>query len=189
MKKSQLVRKTPLRAKIKICKGCQKPRKLWSAGYCIQCAKNKDRKYVKGEPVTVGMVDQVFSWLVRTVYPNYCHGCKVAFPYRLLQCSHLVGRGASLVRWDLRNAYPADEDCNYNDRNHQILLSAECDRYHGPGTAEKLAAYRHDRYQWAQFELEELYIIFSEALTEAEKPEADKKKIRQQVIEKTKRVL
>lgn len=133
------------------------------------------------------MVHQVFSWLVRTLYPNYCHACKHQFPYKFLQCCHMIPRGNKIITWDLRNCYPGCEQCNYHDPTHEILLAAECDRYWGPGTAEHMAIEGKKTYHWAPFELEELYHIFMESLREAEQPNADKKLIRAKVLERTKR--
>jgi hypothetical protein len=177
----------PTAKKIKSCQECGYRGRIWSAGLCRKCAEAKRRLPPIDGTVTVEMVDQVFSWLVRTLYPNFCHACKQALPYKLLQCCHMVPRGNMIVRWDLRDCYPGCQSCNFHDPTHEILLAAECDRYWGVGTAEKLALEGKKAYHWAPYELEELYQIFREALEEAQAPGADKNAIRIKTLAKTRR--
>lgn len=176
----------PTAAKIKTCRECGYRGKIWSAGLCRRCAGS--RKPENGE-ITSAMVDQVFSWLVRTLYPNHCHACKKQLPYKLLQCCHMVPRANMVIRWDLRNCYPGCESCNFHDPTHEILLAAECDRYWGMGTAEKITLASKKAYHWAPFELEELHEIFSQALREAQVPGANKLEIRIKTLERTRRTL
>lgn len=193
-RKTPLKRKSPLKrsvkkyvSKQKVCSGCGYKGKLWSASLCKRCSAEKNRKPPEDGTITQGMVHQVFSWLVRTLYPNFCHACKKPLPYKHLQCCHMVKRDNMIVTWDLRNCYPGCEDCNYRDPNHEILLAAQCDRYWGIGTAEHIALEGKKAYHWAPFELEELYKIFLAALREAEDPNVDKKELRERVLAQTKR--
>lgn len=194
-KRTPIKRKTPLRrsrkyiSKAKTCLSCGFKGKLWSSSLCKKCAAEKNKKPPADGTITQGMVHQVFSWLVRTLYPNYCHACKKPLPYKHLQCCHMVRRDNMIVTYDLRNCYPGCEECNYHDPNHEILLAAECDRYWGQGTAEHIVIQGKKSYHWAPFELAELYKIFLTALRAAEAPGADKKRIREEVLEKTKRAV
>lgn len=186
-RKKPLRRSKPMTAKQKTCRECGFRGRIWTAGLCRKCADLKSKSPKENGTITKEMVHQVFSWLVRTVYPNYCHACKRQFPYKFLQCCHMVPRGNMITTWDLRNCYPGCETCNYHDPTHEILLSYECDKYWGYGTAAHMAIQGQREYHWAPFELEELYKIFMEALREAEQPGADKEAIRYRVLEATKR--
>lgn len=190
--RSPIRRKKPLKRKAlvskpKLCRDCGHPRKIWSHGLCQKCASLRKKTT---EEITFTKVDTVFSWLVRTLYPNYCHACKQPLPYRLLQCCHMIPKSLSwILRWDIKNCYPGCENCNYHDQTHEIRLAAECDRYWGSGTADHLALMGKKEYHWAPYELEELYYFFLEILKEAENPDANKEELRERVWGKTSRII
>lgn len=192
MHRSPIKRKTPLKrtglkSKPKECRKCHQPRPLWKDKLCQKCHMVEQ---INSAVITKDKVDQVFSWLVRTLYPNFCHACKKPLPYKMLQCCHMVPKSkGSLLRYDIRNCYPGCEECNFYDETHELELAKQCDHYWGTGTSALLHTASERTYSRSKDELKELYSAFLAFLTEAEKPGANKNQIREEVMLKTSAVI
>ena len=63
-------------------------------------------------------LDRLFSLIIRTAHPKFCHSCGVPHEIKEAQAGHIINRTKFAVRYDLRNALPVCCACNYFVENH-----------------------------------------------------------------------
>lgn len=121
-----------------------------------------------GEKITDRKLHQVFSWLVRAIYPEYCHACKVERPAKYLQACHFVPRGKKVITWYLKNVLPGCPACNGFRQEHVYFLGLAINEYYGVGTAETLSKIGKEvkEYKFDQLEKRKLYELFTLKLKE-----------------------
>lgn len=170
------------------CKICNKPCKSGKKGLCDyhyrreQAEKNgskskktstsapKTRKPTKkrklGEKITDKKIHQVFSWLVRAIYPEYCHACQVKLPAKDLQACHFVPRGSKVITWYLKNVLPGCGTCNGFRQEHVYFLGLALNKYYGEGTAELMTKVGREikSYKFDMLEKRKLFTFFKESL-------------------------
>ena len=166
-----------------LCKKCSKPCKSGKRGLCdthyaaeqllkkksspkTTSTKRKAPKRQKGERITDKKLHQVFSWLVRAIYPEKCHACQIKLPAKKLQACHFISRGHKVITWYLKNVLPGCPTCNGFRQEHVYYLGLSLNEYYGDGTADLMTKIGQEikSYKFDRFEKEKLYNLFSSSL-------------------------
>lgn len=139
-------------------------------------------------------LDILYSRLVRTIYPRFCHGtCSLEhtkpLPFEGLQNCHCIPRSRSTyLKFNLCNTLPGCPGCNKFSDEHIIYLYKFLCEYWGK---EKIDNY-HTTYKQKILRLngvsrKTLYYIFKESLQLAEEKLANKEPLddlRKSILEK-----
>lgn len=153
------------------------------------------QKRIKRERITEKKLDTVFSKLVRTIYPPYCHSSKVPITVETSQAAHLIGRNSRCVRWDLRNVYPTTPVENMHNQLHVIKLAKRLEEYYGINIDDWEAASKSTTCKLNDSDRRYMYDVFKDALDQTyaillqDEPYEKLKVLREQVINKTKLIL
>jgi len=128
--------------------------------------KKTTKKRKKGETITDKKIHQVFSWLVRAIYPEHCHACGINLPSKNLQACHFVARGAKVITWYLKNVLPGCGTCNGFRQEHVYYLGLSLNQYYGEGTADLMVKVGREikSYKFDRLEKEKLFNLFTESL-------------------------
>lgn len=128
--------------------------------------KHATKKRKKGETITDKKIHQVFSWLVRAIYPEKCHACGVKLPSKNLQACHFVARGAKVITWYLKNVLPGCGTCNGFRQEHVYYLGLALNEYYGEGTADLMTKIGREikSYKFDRLEKEKLFNLYTESL-------------------------
>lgn len=164
------------------CKDCGRSCKTGKRGLCDLCyskmQKSKQRakkgaipktkkRRKNGEKITDKKIHQVFSWLVRAIYPPVCHACgDKSFSSKELQACHFVPRGKKVITWYLKNVLPGCKTCNGFRQEHVYGLGRSLDNYYGEGTAFEMSRVSREvlSYKFDALEKKKLYDLFSSYL-------------------------
>ena len=161
-------------------------------------AKAKARKKALRERITEKKLDTIFSRLVRNIYPSYCHSSKVPITVETSHCAHLVGRNNRCLRWDLRNCYPTTPQENMYNQLHVIQLSKKLYEYYSIDIDIWESASKQNTCKLTEGNRKEMYDVFKDALdrvfqinliTDETKREEKLVSLRNEIVEKTKKIL
>ena len=154
--------------------------------------KAKLKRKIKRERITEKKLDMVFSRLVRSIYPKFCHSSGVPITVETSQCAHLVSRRYRCVRWDLRNCYPTTPVENMHNQLHVIYLAQRLKSYYGIEIETWDSLTKSSSCKITDQDRRTLYDIFVTALDKTytilteEEPYEKLEKLRLEVIEATK---
>ena len=170
-----------------ICSDCNKPKPYAnkSRKLCFDCfgkfkkARNKERsdrrKKLKRESITQVKLDQVTSWLVRTLYPPKCPHCKIDLEYKTSNCGHFVSRTKQATRLSLMNLCAVDRNCNFYVPEHVWSIGKFLDTIWGKGTADKQILIAKKKLKLSPFDRREIYLVYQVALEKASGLNQDQK--------------
>lgn len=125
---------------MKICKRCEKEKRLWANGMCKSCdmvtnpkkymiERKKVEKKKKAESVTTlkKKLDAVFSLYIRQKYEVdglvECYTCGEKKPVSQMQNGHFWSRSHLSTRWDEENCRPQDAKCNIFKSGNYIVYT------------------------------------------------------------------
>lgn len=159
-----------------VCSDCQKvkPYANKKRKLCFTCfnkfKKERDkerserRKKLKRESITQVKLDQVTSWLVRTLYPPKCPHCDVDLEYKTSNCGHFVSRTKQSTRFSLKNLCAVDRNCNFYVPEHVWSIGKFLDKVWGKGTADKQIEIAQRKLKLTPSERREIYLVYKDAL-------------------------
>ena len=200
--------------KQKTCSRCQKLKPIFKnktiegerLKLCQTCAgiierdekkkKAKIRKEKKKETITEKKLDAMFSKLVRTIYPWYCHSSRVPITIETSHCAHLISRNYRCTRWDLRNCYPTTPQENLHNQLHVIQLAKRLNEYYDIEIEVYERECKQHVCKLSNQDRKELYDIFSKGLEDTwvirnggYNVEERLQELRVQIIIKTKKIM
>lgn len=125
---------------MKICKRCEKEKKLWARGLCKSCdivenpqkymiERKKAENKKKTESVTTlkKKLDAIFSLYIRQKYEVdglvECYTCGVQKPLKSMQNGHFYSRSNLSVRWDEDNCRCQCVGCNVYKSGNYIVYT------------------------------------------------------------------
>ena len=178
---------------------------------CQNCVQKEEKKRLrlkkeekkiklrqKRERITEKKLDSIFSKLVRSIYPPYCHSSKVHITFDSSHAAHLIGRNNRCVRWDLRNVYPTTPSENLYNQLHVIQLSKRLKEYYNIDIEDWENASKRNTCKVTDSQKEFMYTVFKEGLEELGRlqvsffvEDLDQKisQLRLEIINKTKLIL
>ena len=118
-----------MESKKKICKRCQKEKRIWARGLCQSCdiamhpdkymiERNTKKTKTKKESITTlkKKLDEVFSLYIRQKYEKdgviECYTCGVVKPLKEMQNAHFWSRSHLSTRWEEKNCRVCCVGCN-----------------------------------------------------------------------------
>lgn len=145
-----------IRAKMGICELCpvSRGRQPLTKGMCqnhyweqnrMKSAQRFSQKEVdqeEGLPELIEEADAVFSRYVRLSAADdkgilNCFICGSPVHYKRAQAMHFISRACMFLRWDVRNVYPGDMQCNELKGGNLILFAKQLN-IHQPGIVDIL---------------------------------------------------
>lgn len=168
--------------KLKKCDRCQKEKPIWKnqtvegekKKFCKTCynivnrtlkkEKLKKQREKKRSIITEKKLDQVFSKLVRNIYPPVCHSSGDPITVETSHCAHLIGRNNRCLRWDLRNCFPTKPEENLYNQLHIIYLGKKLEYYYGIKIEDWDAQSKQQICKLSRVEKKEMYDIFKQYL-------------------------
>jgi hypothetical protein len=128
--------------KQKVCKNCEKAKRIWARGLCQSCdIVLNSKKYIierkkisKAKPKTKSItqlkkeLDIIFSLYIRQKYADEngnveCYTCGAIKPIKSMQNGHFWSRSHLSVRWDEDNCRPQDAGCNIFKHGNYIIYT------------------------------------------------------------------
>ncbi len=178
-KRRHNLRRSPLKKwkvpKNTVCSSCGKERSLANKTkkLCITCVNNlkkeKERQKREEKKKIIGQakLDQVTSWLVRTLYPAKCPHCGVKLEFKTSNCGHFVSRVKQATRFSLKNLCAIDRNCNFYVPEHVWSLGKYLDEVWGDGTADEQIELAKKQLKLTPHKRKEIYDIYREILDRA----------------------
>lgn len=131
-----------MESKKKICKRCEKEKRIWARGLCQSCdrvsnpgkymiEKKATKKKEKKESITTlkKKLDLLFSIYIRQKYEVNglveCYTCGVQKPLKSMQNGHFWSRSHLSVRWDEDNCRPQCVGCNVYKSGNYIVYTTK----------------------------------------------------------------
>lgn len=147
-----------MKAKPKICKRCEKEKRIFSQGLCDMChrvtypekymikrAEAKAKKKPKLEPISKleKKLDKVFSEYIRLRYADEfgfveCFTSGVVKHWTSQHCGHFQSRRHRATRWNEKNCQVQSVAENIFNQGNQYTFGKNLDLKYGKGTADKL---------------------------------------------------
>jgi hypothetical protein len=129
-----------MKAKPKICKRCQKEKRIFSQGLCSMCdrvanpekymIKRAEAKAKSKKPSITKLkkeLDDIFSKYIRNKYAVdgmvECYTCGTVKPIKEMQNGHFFSRSHLSVRWNEDNCRPQDSACNIFKHGNYIVYT------------------------------------------------------------------
>jgi hypothetical protein len=180
-KKKIPVKGEPQAKELKPCSSCGKPKPLANksrrlCGLCLakenkekQRLKRGKKRKIRQETITQDKLDQITSWLVRTIYPQVCPHCKIDLVYKTSNCGHFVSRTKQSTRYSLRNLGAIDRNCNFYVPEHVWSLGKFLDTVWGEGNADNQIIISKKHVKFTKEDRREIYDVYKAALERAEK--------------------
>ena len=168
-----------LKFKVTTCKSCGAECRTGKRGLCDKCYnlkiketsklnKKKEKERLKRQSeVSITALDNVFSKLVRNIYPEFCHSCLLPLDRTGLQCCHFISRKIYAFRWDIRNCLPGCMQCNFYRQHHVYELGLWINKYNHKTTADsisKIATAGNIGLKLSKKDRKTLYDIYSDYL-------------------------
>lgn len=140
---------------MKICKRCEKEKRLWARGLCKSCdivenpakymiERKKAEKKKKAESVTTlkKKLDAIFSLYIRQKYEVdglvECYTCGVQKPLKSMQNAHFWSRSHLSTRWDEDNCRVCCVGCNVYKHGNYIVYTQKILKEIGQEAFDKL---------------------------------------------------
>lgn len=196
--------------KLKECFSCKKLKPIWKnisgKPHCKICAEKLQKQKVKEkkakirqkkkETITEKKLDQIFSLLVRNVYPPFCHSSRVPIEVVGSHCAHLISRQNRCTRFDLRNCYPTTPQENMFNQLHVIQLAKRLKEYYDIEIEDWEQSAKQTLCKLNKEDKLEMFNIFKEGLEKALSikkssvdQESELKTLREDIIQITKRIM
>lgn len=170
-----------MQTKLKTCKGCNKQKKIFSKGLCIDCDKKQNpQKYIilKKEnikkpkltplPKLKKKLDEVFSLYIRHKYAVNgmvkCYTCDVVKPIKEMQNGHYISRGVLATRFLEINCRPQCVGCNVFKHGNYIVYTRRLEEELGVEKVKKLEAMVNANVKFSRLEYEVLINDYTEKL-------------------------
>lgn len=171
-----------MQTKAKQCSRCSKLKPIWKnktiegerKQFCQSCwnivnkeqAKEKRKKVreKKKEIITEKKLDTVFSKLVRTIYPPFCHSSRVPVTIETSHAAHTISRKNRCTRWDLRNVFPTTPQQNMFEQTHVIYLARKLKEYYKIDIEDYEAASKQSICKLTSLDRKEMFDVFTKAL-------------------------
>ena len=162
------------------CKGCGKVRFLANKTrkLCTSCVttekkeKKKEKvkkvKQTRASLITQGKLDQMTSWLVRTLYPPNCPHCGAYLDSSNSNCGHFVSRTKQSTRFSLKNMVAVDRSCNFYRPEHAYSIGKYLNQFWGPNTADQQIIIGNKKLKLNSTDREKIYKVFKEILERAQ---------------------
>ena len=160
-----------------------------------QKAKKEKKRIKKQETITEKKLDIIFSRLVRSIYPPFCHSSKVPLEFSKSNAAHLVTRAIRSTRWDLRNVYPTTYAENMYNQLHVIQLAKRLQTYYGIDIEQWEKVARATTCKLSSSDRKAMYDVFTNAFERVQQIrrqvnyEDSLAKLRLEVISKTKIIM
>jgi hypothetical protein len=153
---------------------------------CNNAQKKKSKEKVKPKPkkkstpiksnhITQAKLDQMTSWLVRTLYPAQCPHCMVHLDRTNSNCGHFVSRTKQSTRFSLKNLVAIDRTCNFYRPEHAYTLGKYLDKVWGEGTADAQILLGNKKLKLCMDDRRLIYNLYKEILERAEGKSQDEK--------------
>lgn len=114
-------------------------------------------------------LDRLFSLIIRTCHPKFCHSCGTPHEISDAQCGHIVNRTKFAVRYDLRNALPICVTCNYFVEKHTDSLIKRVIELYGEDAYDQVNIKKFDEFRPSQGQrdwLEKMFQTLLKSLTD-----------------------
>lgn len=178
--------------KTKICKRCQKEKRIWARGMCRQCdmvanpvkyalerkkvAKAVGKIKTKKESITQlkSKLDKVFSLYIRLRDADE-NGMVACFTsgkighYTKQQAGHYISRRHMATRWNEQNVQVQSVSENIFNQGNAPMFAIKLDEKYGNGTAKKLVQMSQNAFKMGRFEYEYLIKDYTEKVNELKK--------------------
>jgi hypothetical protein len=92
-------------------------------------------------------LDRLFSLIIRTAHPKFCHSCGKRHEVSEAQTGHIINRTKFAVRYDLRNALPVCCACNYFVEKHTEPLIKRVIELYGENVYDEVNIKRYDEFK------------------------------------------
>lgn len=168
---------------------------------CVKCLsklkdsvlkeKRKIAREKKRETITEKKLDQIFSKLVRLIYPSICHSTLEKGEFKDFHCSHFIGRNNRCTRFDLRNCYPCFAAENMYNSLHVLELAKRLKEYYGIDYDDFISAAKQNTCKLNSNDRRNMYDVFQQALESIKEDSSlgNLEKLRFSVVEKTKLIM
>lgn len=171
--------------KEKICKRCEKPKRIWARGLCQSCdivenpvkyklektrVATKKKKAEKAESVTTlkKKLDAIFSLYIRTKHSKNglveCYTCGVQKPISQMQNGHFFSRSNLSTRFLEINCRPQCAGCNVFKHGNYIVYTQKMMQELGAERFNKLEQLSKQAHSIPKQEYEVMLAVYKEEL-------------------------
>jgi len=158
----------------KLCTSCNNAQKKKSKEKSKPKSKKKSTP-IRSNVISQAKLDQMTSWLVRTLYPPQCPHCAVYLDRSNSNCGHFVSRTKQSTRFSLKNLVAIDRTCNFYRPEHAYSLGKYLDKVWGEGTADKQILLGNKKLKLCLDDRKLIYGIYKEILERAEGKDQEEK--------------
>jgi len=158
----------------KLCTSCNNAQKKKSKEKSKPKPKKKST-LIRSNVISQAKLDQMTSWLVRTLYPPQCPHCAVYLDRSNSNCGHFVSRTKQSTRFSLKNLVAIDRTCNFYRPEHAYSLGKYLDKVWGEGTADKQILLGNKKLKLCLDDRKLIYGIYKEILERAEGKDQEEK--------------
>jgi hypothetical protein len=158
----------------KLCTSCNNAQKKKSKEKPKPKPKKKSTP-IRSNVISQAKLDQMTSWLVRTLYPPQCPHCAVYLDRSNSNCGHFVSRTKQSTRFSLKNLVAIDRTCNFYRPEHAYSLGKYLDKVWGEGTADKQILLGNKKLKLCLDDRRLIYGIYKEILERAEGKDQEEK--------------
>lgn len=165
----------------------------------LKAEKDKQRKKEKRSQITESKLDQVFSKLVRSIYPFKCHSTGISLEGQTVNAAHFISRTIRSTRWDLRNVYPTLQSENFYNQLHILELSKYLKSYYSIDYDDFISEAKQTTCKLTANDRKVMFDIFSDGLNKVielrktysnpSKLDIELEKLRLEIIENTKKIM